>query len=163
MQIEFGCGETPTKQGFKTCDIRNLPGVSFVCPAWDIDSLVEENTVDEIFSRHFFEHLTFVQGELVLDKWYKILKPGGKMEMILPNIDYHIDQWVNQHTNRKKLKHAKAGFWGAQREGLTNSWDIHKSGYNFRTLQELLKFKNLKNIKNLTKDAHLWIVCEKGL
>ena len=30
MKIEFGCGETPTKEGFKTCDIRNVPGVDFV-------------------------------------------------------------------------------------------------------------------------------------
>ena len=30
MKIEFGCGETP-KEGFKTCDIRNVSGVDFVC------------------------------------------------------------------------------------------------------------------------------------
>ena len=45
--------------GFKTCDIRNVPGVDFVCPAWEIERHVELNTVDEIFSRHFFEHPTF--------------------------------------------------------------------------------------------------------
>ena len=55
LNIEFGCGENPTKENFKTCDIRNLPGVDFVCPAWDIDQHVKENSVDEIFSRHFFQ------------------------------------------------------------------------------------------------------------
>lgn len=53
MKIEFGCGDNPTKPGFKTCDIRDISGIDFVCPAWDIDKLVEENSVDEIFSRHF--------------------------------------------------------------------------------------------------------------
>ena len=62
MKIEFGCGATPTKTDFKTCDIRNLPGIDFVCPAWEISNHVQLNTVDEIFSRHFLEHLTFIQA-----------------------------------------------------------------------------------------------------
>ena len=53
MKIEFGCGETPRHPEFKTCDVRDVPGVDFVCPAWEIDKKVAENTVDEIFSRHF--------------------------------------------------------------------------------------------------------------
>ena len=107
MKIEFGCGETPTKENFKTCDIRNVPGVDFVCAAWNIDKHVNPNSVDEIFSRHFFEHLTFPQGERVLEVWYKILRPGGICEMMLPDMNFHINQWVNQRDNPKKFKHAK--------------------------------------------------------
>ena len=92
MKIEFGCGETPTKIGFKTCDVRKVPGVDFVCPAWEIDKHIKENSVSEIFSRHFFEHLTFRQGELVLDVWKKILLPQGIIEMCLPNMLFHINQ-----------------------------------------------------------------------
>ena len=44
MNLEFGCGENPTKEGFKTCDIRNLPGVDYACPAWKITEHVEPNT-----------------------------------------------------------------------------------------------------------------------
>jgi predicted SAM-dependent methyltransferase len=73
MDIEFGCGEAPTKVGYKTCDIRDVRGVDFVCNAWDIKKHVNEHTVDNIFSRHFFEHLTFPQGELVLHDWLSIL------------------------------------------------------------------------------------------
>lgn len=160
MKIEFGCGENPTKKEFRTCDIRNLPGIDFVCPAWEIDSLVKENSVEEIFSRHFFEHLTYSQGEVVLEKWVKILKPNGTMEMVLPNMEYHINQWIRRK-NKKELEHAKAGFWGWQREGLTNLWDVHKSGYDYSMLEELLKAKGYRNIRNISKDMHLWIICQK--
>lgn len=160
MKIEFGCGETPTKQGFKTCDVRCLPNIDYVCPAWEIDLHITLESVDEIFSRHFFEHLTFPQGELVLEKWYKILKPNGKMEMILPNIDFHIQQWLNPK-KKKYFEHAKAGFWGWQRGELNDTWDIHKSGYNFTTLKELLISKGYKEIENLTENKHLRIVCKK--
>lgn len=158
LKIEFGCGENPTKEGFKTCDIRDLPGVDYVCAAWDIDQYIDKNSVDEIYSRHFFEHLTFAQGENVLEVWYKILKPGGRMEMMLPNMDFHIHQWMTK-TN---LQHAKEGFWGIQRGDFDDLWDVHKSGYNFATLSELLtsfKFTAIKSLKN--KGKHLHIECFK--
>jgi len=160
MKIEFGCGETPSKSGFKTCDIRNLSGVDFVCPAWDIDKHVDHKSVDEIFSRHFFEHLTFIQGELVLEKWHDILKPNGKLEIMLPNMTYHINQWIT----RSNMEHAIAGFWGWQREGDTELWDVHKSGYDFLLLENLLTKKGFKDIKSLrhNKNKHLHVICFKS-
>ena len=159
MNIEFGCGENPTKAGFKTCDIRDVPGVDFVCPAWDIEQHVQPNTVDEIFSRHFFEHVTFIQGEKVLQAWYNILKPGGKMEMMLPNMTFHINQW----TTRSDMNHAKAGFWGWQREGEYDVWDVHKSGYDFALLEETLQKFNYIKIRSLKKSTnkHLHVECYK--
>ena len=74
MKLEFGCGETPRKPDFLGVDVRSFPNIKYVCNAWEIDQHVEENTVDEIFSRHFFEHLTFQQADLTLASWYKILK-----------------------------------------------------------------------------------------
>jgi len=150
MKIEFGCGEKPTKSDFKTCDIRDLPGIDFVCPAWDIDTLVNENTVDEIFSRHFFEHLTFQQGEVVLEKWHKILKPGGMCEMMLPNMALHIDQWIKRKTDRD-IQHAMAGFWGWQRGTFDDTWDVHKSGYDKQLLTALVSKKGFTRIESLAK------------
>jgi len=154
MNIEFGCGENPTRQGYKTCDIRNLPLIDFVCPAWDIDILVSHNTVDNIFSRHFFEHLTFMHGRKTLNAWSNIMKPGATCEMILPNIDFHIQQWISG----KNIEHAQAGLWGWQRDSDTEVWDIHKSGYNFTTLEKVLveeQFTNIECIKNKGKHLHV--------
>jgi predicted SAM-dependent methyltransferase len=160
MKIEFGCGEKPTKKEFKTCDLRNLPLVDFVCPAWDIDKHVPHSSVEEIFSRHFFEHLTFSEGKKVLSVWFDILQPSGVMEMMLPNMDFHINQWLNN----KDLDHARAGFWGWQRESDQGEvWDIHKSGYNFNHLSNLLQELKFVNIVSLKKQSspHLHIKCQK--
>ena len=154
MNIEFGAGETPTKKGYKTVDVRDLPGVDYVCNAWDIEKHIEANTVDRIFSRHFFEHLTFVQGEMTLEAWKTIIKPSGYIEMLLPNMSFHIEQWVT----RSNLSHAKEGFWGKQREGETETWDLHKSGYDKQSLNELLVAKGFSNIHfppSLPKNLHV--------
>ena len=75
MKIEFGCGETPNYPDYKTCDIRHLPGIDYVCPAYEIDLHIPFNTVTHIFSRHFIEHLTFEQGERWLKACLNILFP----------------------------------------------------------------------------------------
>lgn len=161
MKIEFGCGENPTKTGFKTCDIRDVNGVDYVCAAWDICDHVEPNSVDEIFSRHFFEHLTFAQGERVLESWYSILKPGGTCEMMLPNMSFHINQWIS----RENMDHARAGFWGWQRGEFSDTWDVHKSGYDVETLTQLLENKGWIEITSLKKptNKHLHVRFKKPL
>jgi predicted SAM-dependent methyltransferase len=153
MNIEFGCGESPTKVGFKTCDIRNLPGVDFVCPAWEIINHVDKNSVDEIFSRHFFEHLTFKQGEYLLEIWYDILKPGGKIELMVPNMQLHAQQWLN------KDKRAARNIFGHQRGDFLEVWDVHKSGYDVDTLKELVLDKKFKDYKSLNteRNKHLHV------
>lgn len=159
MKLEFGSGERPTKEGFLTVDVRDLPGVDYVCNAWEIDKHVGENSVDEIFSRHFFEHLTFEQGERQLQVWHKILKPGGRCEMMLPNMVHHVHQWIHLRNDPHALKRAQEGFWGRQRESLTETWDIHKSGYDEETLTALVKRFDYVNItplgKHTIKHKHL--------
>lgn len=53
-----------------------------------------ENTVDEILASHILEHLIHIQVIDVLMKWYKGLKPGGKLIIEMPNaleMARHID------------------------------------------------------------------------
>jgi predicted SAM-dependent methyltransferase len=163
LKIEFGCGETPHKEDFKTCDIRNLPGIDFVCAAWDINKYVPPNSVSEIYSRHFFEHLTFTQGQTVLDAWYEILMPSGTIEMSVPNMLFHLHQWLDTRNDPKKFAHALAGIWGWQRGEFNDVWDVHKSGYDKQSLYELLKNHKFQNIEIWTskKSKHLHCKCSK--
>ena len=145
--IEFGSGGESKLSGYKTCDVRNIPGIDYVCDAWDINKHVESNTINEIYSRHFFEHLTFEQGKLVLNAWHKILKPGGKIRMKLPNLEYQVHEWLKHKEKNGKFDNPlMSGFWGWQRQGDKLVWDVHKSGYDIETLKHLLIKHNFTNI-----------------
>ena len=168
MKIEFGCGENPSKQDFMTCDIRNLPGINYVCNAWDVDKLIEPKEVKFIFSRHFFEHLTLSQAARTLKAWHEVLDDGGKVEMVVPNMDYHVAQYLLTRLFPFQFfdsirKHSEAGFWGWQRESeIDESWDVHKFGYNFSSLKDLVKSCGYKNIKKInSRFRHLHIIFEK--
>ena len=47
------------------------------------------------------------------------------------------------------MDHARAGFWGWQREGEHEVWDVHKSGYNEHTLTELFVSKGFVTPKRI--------------
>jgi predicted SAM-dependent methyltransferase len=162
MKIEFGCGQTPTHSDYKSCDVRNLSGIDFVCNAWEINQHVDNGVVEHIFSRHFFEHLTFIQGKTFISVCWDILKPGGVFEVVVPNMTFHINQWISR-SNTQEFDWAKAGFWGHQRDAMTTMWDVHKSGYDKSTLSRLLSDHKFVNINSLKEEdsPHLQIICNK--
>lgn len=156
LRLEFGCGPRLEK-GFTGVDIRFFEGVEFICNAWEIIHYVREDSVGEIRSRHFLEHLTYSQSQIVLKHWSKILKPGGNVHVIVPDIDYHLDQFRLQpdsaaefDSNYSNRQHAIAGFYGWQREGLTKVWDVHKSGYNFEIISNYLASAGFVNIARIS-------------
>lgn len=167
MKLEFGCGDNKPSSGFLGVDIRPAQYVEFVCNAWDIDQHVPVSSVTDIYSRHFFEHLTYPQAEKTLSVWLKILKPGGRMQMIVPNMEYHISQWLDPQRRTKKVpgssgltleQHAIRGFWGHQREGFDRVWDVHKSGYDWFLLLDTLNlagFVNVEKIQDLPKNLNV--------
>lgn len=147
MKLDFGCGEAGPRAGYLGVDIRPLKGVKFVCAAWEIDKHVSHHSAHDIYARHFFEHLTFEQCEATLKGWRNVLVEGGRIELVVPDLLFHIEQFVHPRRHKNNLaigkpwtdvRHALAGFYGWQREGIEKVWDVHKSGFDFYLLESLL-------------------------
>lgn len=154
LLLDVGCGENPRK-GYVGVDSRALPSVRIVCKAWEVDQYVELEAVDKIYSRHFLEHLTFPQAQATLVAFRRIMRHGATLTLIVPNIRYHISQWLDPdpkarseaNENWSVRQHAIAGFWGWQRDSNSSLWDVHKSGYDESTLAELIKENGFVKIK----------------
>ena len=95
MNIEFGGGENPRKKEYTQVDVRKIREDDIVCNAWEVEKHIQPNTVDNIYSRHFFEHLTHTQAQRTLDAWYNICRPGAEITMLVPNMNLHLWQWNN--------------------------------------------------------------------
>lgn len=170
INLEFGCGENSPREGFEGVDIRKFEHVKYVCNAWEIENLVRAESVANIYSRHFFEHLTFSQADMTLGAWKKILAPSGTLQIIVPDMEYHIHQFLEPDYSKPSganpewsvLEHAIAGFWGWQRDGDSDIWDIHKSGYNFRCLKMKLEEHGFSDVRRMDdKPWNLNIACAK--
>lgn len=146
LRLDLGCGELGPKPGFEGVDIRALPGIQHVTDMFALDATFAENSADELYCRHAFEHLSFADGERALECWARVLAPGGRLNLIIPDLRFHIAQFLDEDPSAPsptnpawtQRQHAIAGFWGWQREEGT-VWDIHKSGYDFEMMRELLE------------------------
>ena len=154
MNIEFGGGENPRKKDYRQVDVRKIREDDIVCNAWEVEKHIQPNTVNNIYSRHFFEHLTHTQAQRTLDAWYNICVPGAEITMLVPNMNLHLWQWNNwDKLDEKQKDHCRAGFWGWQREGDESAWDLHKSGYDFQKLKELVEQHKFRDINKIMPDG----------
>jgi predicted SAM-dependent methyltransferase len=162
MKIEFGCGYKQPKDGFLACDTRETPFTTWVCNAWEISNIIEPGSVKEIYSRHFFEHLTFAQGLKTLEAWRKVLAENAKVILITPDLRWHCNQFVNNRAEYASSRSfPETGIFGWQKEAeaaelftsFETSWDVHKSGYDEVTLRNLVERWGFERYTRLAGDA----------
>jgi SAM-dependent methyltransferase len=74
--LELGCGNSPTVKNAITIDIVDLDKVDIVADLNKGLSFLPDNSVDEIYSYHFLEHLSDL--DFFMKEIYRVLKNGGK-------------------------------------------------------------------------------------
>ena len=151
IKLEIGCGKKP-RHGYLSCDVRNLAGVDYVCTADQLP--FEANTVDEVYTRHVVEHFTIKEFLKVLEEWNRVLKIGGCVYIICPNLIWHLKQVIEGSHNSFYIKESgkNARYWGF---GSLFGWqqdeyDVHKFGYYFELLKDILEEFGFENVDDLT-------------
>jgi len=91
MRLHLGCG-TNYLHGWINIDLYpTSERGNTVCEAdvfhdiCKLDECYQENTIDEIYLCHVFEHLDKKEATIALSCWYKILKPGGILTIYVPD------------------------------------------------------------------------------
>ena len=162
LRVNFGCGDTRL-DGYVGVDVRACAGADYVSAAWDC-SPFEPGSVDEVYSRHMLEHLDPADAQRALSAWLRILRPGGVLRLIVPDLAFHARQLLSQATSwtrepGENLAHAMAGFYGwrdASRGG--DCEDAHRWGYTWPALAALLGEIGFMDVKRVEQgsDSEPW-------
>ena len=81
--IELGCGPNKTAADVIGIDLLPLPGVDIVHNTEEGLHFIPDNSVDEISSSHFLEHI--VNFESLMKEIHRVLKPGGLNKVTVPH------------------------------------------------------------------------------
>ena len=92
IKLNLGSGgvEIP---GYISVDKNDLRA-HILLDVFELDKHLPENSVEEIIASHLFEHVNPYKSVDLLKSWRKILKPGGKLIMEMPNIEEQCKDFV---------------------------------------------------------------------
>lgn len=92
IKLELGAGRKKGANGWTTLD--RTPGCDLYC---DLAKGIPfpDQSVTAIYSSHVFEHLTYKQAQILLDECLRVLIPGGKFSICVPNARLYLSAYVN--------------------------------------------------------------------
>lgn len=151
-------------------DLRDDPFVTYRC---DIRNLPDDWTdkFDLVKSHHTLEHFPFKDTEKVFGEWVRIVKPGGKMSLILPDLTYAArliahDEALDTYLLGNIFGDQGHEYWGQEpygevRDGKYLPWSFenncHKAGFTPRFTQLLFEKYGLVDIK-IERHDHQFLI-----
>ncbi len=94
---------------------------------------IKDDSFDYIFSEHFIEHIKFEQAVFHLEECYRILKRGGKIRIVTPDLE----ALTNMHNNKNIDE--------IQKEYLDDTYEMWLKAGNFPKRNELLDVFTINN------------------
>lgn len=126
---------------------KDLPGFTVIdrkfggeaCPLrYNDGTPVPDACADEVYSSHLLEHFSFREVEGVLREWVRVLKPGGRLRVAVPDFT-HIAKAHLGRSSEPYLSH----LFGSQ----GHSDDFHRCAFDRQSLANLLRTVGLRRVR----------------
>ena len=136
----------PTKINISTSDDKRDGFMDIKMENCEIPMCADE-LVDELYSSHYLEHLSKPDVDRTLNEWYRILKKGGKMTIVIPDIEWCMSKFIESGEDNKWDFPINTIF------GLQNTTDeYHKTGFTTKRITGLLEKAGF----DITNTENIW-------
>lgn len=147
--IEVGSGDKKGINGWLTIDLTRNCDIF-----WDLRNGIPfpDESVSKIYSSHFFEHLSYQEGQKFLDECLRVLSPGGIFSICVPNARLYIEAYLmNSELDTNLFCGYKPAYNNTTRIDYVN-YIAYMDGHHKYMLDEenlihILKSKGLKNVR----------------
>ena len=135
---------------------------------------IEINSCKGIYCSHILEHLSLNDFRIALKNTYRILQPGGVFRLVLPDLEYYINQYNNNNSTDASLLFMQETSLGYEHrpkrlKSFISSWignSHHFWMWDYKSIsQELLNagFANIQRANyNSSKDSYFKSVEEES-
>lgn len=152
VRMNLGCGPD-NRPGYINVDAY-VDNADLKMDIFDLP--LPDNSVDEIFSSHMLEHLGKFEVPNALKEWSRVLKPTGKLQLNLPDLEWCVQQWLDLPEDSR---------WGWPLDTLfglqTHPGEYHKTGFTADRIEKLLKHFGFKNVQTSWSWSHglrcIWV------
>lgn len=145
IRLNLGCGEFPMKDFI---NIDQFEGVhpDLICDIIDLPYGL--NSISEIYAGHVLEHFTFKDGKEVLRYWHSLLKPGGMINIVVPNFDFLVKEYIANPSPERLIILNDVYIYS------TIQQSVHQYVYSADLLYKIMSDTGFKNITRMPVDHH---------
>lgn len=142
-----------------TMDIMSEYNPTYTHDVKDPMPMIADNTYDLVYLSHVLEHVPWNKTEAVLKELYRILKPGGSIEIWVPDFEKIVKCYLTKEFpdgwRMLNPKHDVEKWWlgrlfAHDRDG-TNDWNFHRSAFDEPYLKKCILEAGFKSTAKLTK------------
>ena len=132
IRLHLGCGPKRLP-GYINIDATVTPATDVVMEVLALD--LPANSVAEIYSSHFIEHLNWPDIERALLEWRRVLELGGVITIRCPNFIYVLEEFLKADYETRWGAHIRRIFGIVER----GPWMAHRYGFSARRLRDVMK------------------------
>jgi len=176
-RLEIGPGPEPI-DGFEALNIIWTPGTDYVMRATKAMPF-RNDSFETIYASHVLEHIPWYQVEGVLREWNRILKPGGQLEIWVPDgylvakslvdaeekgsVNFHNDDWWKFNETKNPVVWANGRIFSyGDGNGTAGHFNWHIGMFTEKYLKGLLESAGFSKTRRMMNDEvrgydHAWI------
>jgi predicted SAM-dependent methyltransferase len=150
--LNVGCGPNMFEQ-FINLDYQWTPKID-IC--WDITKKpypIDSSSLEGIFTEHCLEHIPFEACERNINEFFRMLKPGGTVRIVVPDGEIYLDIYQKRKQGEKiYMPYEAEGDYPTPMSRINGIFRNHGHLfiYDFETFSYLLNKAGFKNIKKET-------------
>jgi predicted SAM-dependent methyltransferase len=157
IKLELGSGSKKGANGWTTLDLS--PGCDLYC---DLARGIPfpDQSVTAIYSSHLFEHLTYIEAQILFDACLRVLIVGGNFSICVPNARLYLKAYANnEDITDKRFFEYKAAYNNTTRLDYVNYVAYmdgqHKYMFDEENLVHILRQKGFKDVRLRSFDKFL--------
>lgn len=140
--LDLGAADTPA-DGFVAIDFFGRKGVYGADLRYPL--LIDDATVDGIFTEHTFEHMAFDDVRRLVGECFRVLKPGGRIRVIVPDVSIFVARyqandvaWFREWARVSLLPRGRQFVTPMQAISFITQEYGHRSAWDFASLAKVL-------------------------
>ena len=146
LKLEIGAGEKP-QPGYVHHDGRPLEGIDIVCDAREFPP-EHKGKYDEVYASNIIEHFNRFDMPKVLRHWVELLKIGGRIKIITPDMEEITRQYVHRQITHEQFVYLCYG---------GNDYEFNKHYYCFSPNHMVQVFANAGLHTESCKAGKTWV------